>query len=81
MGVGACVSIQFGVLETVKRFFMVIFFDSLKFIILQSLQPPGKKELDLSYIFVAGMVAGLANAIVSIPAEHIRIRIQVFIIF
>ena len=25
IGVGACVSIQFGVLEIVKRFFMVIF--------------------------------------------------------
>lgn len=64
VGLGACVSIQFGVLESTKRFF-------------RSLQPAYKKELDLKYVFLSGSAAGFANSIISIPAEHLRIRMQI----
>jgi len=63
MGVGACVAIQFGILETCKRFF-------------QSLQS-SSKELDLKYVMMSGSVAGFANASIAIPAEHLRIRMQI----
>eukprot|EP01017_Pseudomicrothorax_dubius_P003072 TRINITY_DN10350_c0_g3_i2.p1 TRINITY_DN10350_c0_g3~~TRINITY_DN10350_c0_g3_i2.p1 ORF type:complete len:192 (+),score=34.61 TRINITY_DN10350_c0_g3_i2:125-700(+) len=61
IGVGAAVSIQFGVVEKTKRFFQNLI---------------GAGELPLKYVFVSGAVAGLANSIVSISAEHIRIRLQ-----
>jgi solute carrier family 25 carnitine/acylcarnitine transporter 20/29 len=64
LAVGGCSSIQFGVLETTKRFFL-------------SLQSGTKKELEMRYIFLSGAVAGLANSIISIPAEHLRIRMQI----
>jgi len=64
LAVGACTSIQFGVLESTKRFF-------------SSLQSSKKNELDMKFVFLSGAVAGLANAIVSIPAEHLRIRMQI----
>lgn len=62
-GVGACVSIQFGVVENVKRILKRNFC---------------KEGQDLSFFlnFVAGSIAGVANSSVSIPAEHIRIRMQ-----
>jgi len=64
LAVGACTSIQFGVLESTKRFLL-------------SLQSNKKNGLDMKFVFVSGAVAGLANAIVSVPAEHLRIRMQI----
>jgi len=62
VGVGACVSIQFGVNEACKRIARSI-----------------KKSQDLSLFVLSscGGIAGLTNAIVSIPVEHVRIKLQI----
>lgn len=62
VGVGACVSIQFGVNEACKR-------------ILKKLT--NKDSLSLFQLSSCGGIAGLANSIVSIPVEHIRIKLQI----
>ena len=61
LGVGACVSIQFGVLENSKRF----------------LSKSKNKPLETLDFILCGSIAGMANTIVSSPAEHFRIRMQV----
>jgi len=61
-GVGACVSIQFGVLEYAKRAFM---------------NYNNSKEVSTIQGCMAGSLAGIANTIVSAPAEHLRIKMQV----
>jgi solute carrier family 25 carnitine/acylcarnitine transporter 20/29 len=62
-----CVSIQFGALEYTKRYFSR-----------QNLSKGkgGERGQTLSgdQLFVAGVLAGLANGVVSGPVEHIRIR-------
>lgn len=65
LGVGACVSIQFGVVEALKRQF-------------SSSNVASGKSGDLSYgqFYLAGGLAGLANSFVAGPIEHIRIRLQ-----
>ena len=65
LGVGACVSIQFGVVEALKRHFS------------ESNLSSGRAA-DLSYgqFYLAGGIAGLANSFVAGPVEHIRIRLQ-----
>jgi len=61
------VSIQFGVLEYAKRNFAA-----------QNLARgrggEGGKALSARQLFVAGVLAGLGNGVVSGPVEHIRIR-------
>jgi len=61
LGVGATVSIQFGVNENVKKFIS---------------QRNGGKKFSINELFVSGFLAGFANCIVSTPAEHFRIRMQ-----
>lgn len=67
LGIGVCVSIQFGVLEYAKRIFTV-----------QNLaRGEGGEEgkmLSGGQLVIAGVAAGLANGVVSGPVEHIRIR-------
>lgn len=69
LGIGVCVSIQFGVLEYAKRVFTA-----------QNLaRGEGGEEgkmLSGGQLVIAGVAAGLANGIVSGPVEHIRIRLQ-----
>lgn len=69
LGIGVCVSIQFGVLEYAKRIFTA-----------QNLaRGEGGVEgkmLGGGQLVIAGVAAGLANGIVSGPVEHIRIRLQ-----
>lgn len=61
-GVGACVSIQFGVNEAVKRAILA-----------------RNNQTDLTTVqgCLAGGIAGVSNSVVSSPAEHLRIRMQV----
>ncbi|KAF8268631.1 mitochondrial carrier [Lactarius quietus] len=69
LGIGACVSIQFGVLEYTKRYFASQNLRSGK----------GAAEsavLSSSQLLVAGALAGVGNGFVSGPVEHIRIRLQ-----
>ncbi|KAJ2710752.1 Mitochondrial carrier protein ymc2 [Coemansia spiralis] len=67
VGVGLCVSIQFLVMEHMKRTFARIN-------ITPAGQPPQLTPLQL---YAAGATAGVANSIVSGPVEHIRVRLQV----
>jgi solute carrier family 25 carnitine/acylcarnitine transporter 20/29 len=63
VGIGACVSIQFVVLEATKRHFT-------------SINKKGE-FLSNSQLYLAGAASGLANSVVSGPVEHIRTRLQV----
>ncbi|KAJ2844038.1 Mitochondrial carrier protein ymc2 [Coemansia brasiliensis] len=67
VGVGLCVSIQFLVVEHMKRTFARINGTP-------SNQPPVLTPLQL---YTAGAAAGVANSVVSGPVEHIRVRLQV----
>lgn len=67
LGIGVCVSIQFGAMEYSKRFFgqrNVAHGEG------------GKDGMTLtgSQLFASGVFAGLANGVVSGPVEHLRIR-------
>jgi solute carrier family 25 carnitine/acylcarnitine transporter 20/29 len=66
LGIGLCVSIQFGALEWSKRLFA-------QQNLLQG--KGGERGLTLSggQLYVAGIFAGVANSVVSGPVEHIRI--------
>ncbi|RIB05761.1 mitochondrial carrier domain-containing protein [Gigaspora rosea] len=68
VGIGACVSIQFAVLEHMKRFFNEI-----------NNERNGDKTsvLTNSQLFLSGAAAGIANSVLSGPIEHIRTRLQV----
>ncbi|KAI8967215.1 mitochondrial carrier domain-containing protein [Mycotypha africana] len=63
VGIGACVSIQFVVLEAMKRHFA-------------SVNEKGQL-LSNSQLYLAGAASGFANSFVSGPVEHIRTRLQV----
>lgn len=67
LGIGLCVSIQFGGLEYTKRFFASRNKE-------QGIGGPDGKTLSGAQLFAAGVTAGLANGVVSGPVEHIRIR-------
>ncbi|BFZ58915.1 Mitochondrial carrier protein ymc2 [Savitreella phatthalungensis] len=61
IGVGACVSIQFGVFGAMKRLF-----DGRN----------GGAPLSGGQLYASGALAGAANSIIVGPVEHIRIRLQ-----
>lgn len=67
LGIGVCVSIQFGALEYTKRFFA-------SRNLLNGVGGEDGLALSASQLVVAGVAAGLANGVVSGPVEHIRIR-------
>ncbi|KIM45352.1 hypothetical protein M413DRAFT_338382 [Hebeloma cylindrosporum] len=69
LGIGVCVSIQFGALEYAKRVFA-----SQNLAIGRGGE--GGRSLTGNQLFIAGVFAGLANGVVSGPVEHIRIRLQ-----
>lgn len=66
IGVGACVSIQFGVNEYMKRYFT------------KSNASAGHSDSRLtnSQFYISGAAAGVANSALACPIEHIRIRLQ-----
>ncbi|KAJ2661625.1 Mitochondrial carrier protein ymc2 [Coemansia sp. RSA 1200] len=67
VGVGLCVSIQFLVVEHMKRTFAQI-----------NNTPKGQSPvLSAPQLYMAGAAAGVANSVVSGPVEHIRVRLQV----
>ncbi|KAK9727569.1 Mitochondrial carrier protein ymc2 [Basidiobolus ranarum] len=69
VGVGACVSIQFLVLQAMKRVYTNIN--------LRSGKGADSNMLTLSQLYTAGAAAGVANSIIAGPVEHIRTRLQV----
>ncbi|KAJ2503190.1 Mitochondrial carrier protein ymc2 [Coemansia sp. RSA 1972] len=67
VGVGLCVSIQFLVMEHMKRTFGQI-----------NGTPSGQAPmLTPVQLYIAGATAGVANSVISGPVEHIRVRLQV----
>jgi len=66
LGIGLCVSIQFAGLEYSKRLFSSRNVSS----------GIADGSLTGSQYFASGVIAGLANSVVSGPVEHIRIRLQ-----
>lgn len=65
IGIGACVSIQFGAFHYARRHFEE---SNLK----NSLNP----SLSYSQYYLSGAFAGLTNSLLSGPIEHVRIRLQ-----
>ncbi|KAJ3103824.1 Mitochondrial carrier protein ymc2 [Phlyctochytrium planicorne] len=65
IGIGACVSIQFGALEAAKRHFAA--------------RNPSKdpNALSAGQLYLSGAASGLANSVLSGPIEHVRTRLQV----
>ncbi|KAK4224558.1 putative mitochondrial carrier [Podospora fimiseda] len=61
LGIGACVSVQFGAFHSARRY-------------LESLNPG--TPLSYTQYYAAGAFAGIANTVLSTPIEHIRIRLQ-----
>ncbi|CAO1635245.1 unnamed protein product [Parajaminaea phylloscopi] len=78
LGVGLCVSIQFGVVEKVKRDFAMANARAAGSTDTDALAGVGPKAFPLStaQLYTAGVAAGVANAFVAGPVEHIRIRLQ-----
>ena len=68
VGIGACVSIQFGVNEACKRILKKY---------KKEYNKPNPNNLSLFQLAGCGAIAGLTNAVISIPVEHIRIKMQV----
>lgn len=67
LGIGVCVSIQFGVIEYMKRLFAQQNINS-------GTGGPSGRDLGAGQLVASGVAAGLANGFVSGPVEHIRIR-------
>ncbi|CAI7657832.1 unnamed protein product [Penicillium discolor] len=66
LGVGACVSIQFGAFHGFRQ-------------LLESYNERNNHEsrdLSLTQFYLAGGAAGVTNSVISGPVEHIRIRLQ-----
>lgn len=63
IGVGACVSLQFGVNEYMKRFF-------------RDINGDGSTQLTLIQYYLCGVAGGFTNSFLASPIEHVRIRLQ-----
>lgn len=64
VGIGACVSCQFGINEAMKRYF-------------HSSNGGHDSKLSLRQYYCCGVVSGAANAFLATPIEHVRIRLQI----
>jgi len=65
IGVGACVSIQFGVFEGMRRWYHQ-----------RHARAGQSTQLSSKEFYISGAMAGLISSFVSCPVEHIRIRLQ-----
>ncbi|KAI0391550.1 mitochondrial carrier domain-containing protein [Xylariaceae sp. FL0594] len=65
LGIGACVSIQFGAFGYARRYFETA-----------NLSSSSNSELSYGQYYAAGAFAGVANSVISGPIEHVRIRLQ-----
>ncbi|CAK7271711.1 carrier protein ymc1 [Sporothrix epigloea] len=67
LGIGACVSIQFGAFHQARRWYES-----------RNIASSPTKTGDLSYgqYYAAGAYAGVTNSVLSGPIEHVRIRLQ-----
>lgn len=67
IGVGACVSIQFGVVQYFKGLFRE-----------ENVAKHGKAGLHLTQwqLYASGAAGGIANSVLAAPIEQVRIRLQ-----
>ncbi|KAH9880150.1 hypothetical protein J1614_002176 [Plenodomus biglobosus] len=65
IGIGACVSVQFGGFHYARRAFEA-----------SNVENKGSAQLSYAQYYAAGAFAGIANTALSSPIEHIRIRLQ-----
>lgn len=65
VGIGACVSVQFGAFHQARRWFEA-----------RATRTRGRPQLTYGEYYAAGAFAGVANAGLSGPIEHVRIRLQ-----
>ncbi|CAH0037355.1 unnamed protein product [Clonostachys solani] len=65
IGIGACVSVQFGAFHQARRFLES-----------RNAEKGGPAALSYSQYAAAGAFAGVANSVLSGPIEHVRIRLQ-----
>ncbi|KAK3321575.1 mitochondrial carrier domain-containing protein [Apodospora peruviana] len=74
LGIGACVSIQFGAFHSARRFLEQRRVESAS----HTTSPfiPGVHNLGYGEYYAAGAFAGVANSVISGPIEHVRIRLQ-----
>ncbi|KAI9738228.1 MAG: hypothetical protein M1834_008726 [Cirrosporium novae-zelandiae] len=66
VGIGACVSVQFGAFHYARRWFEGANIE----------KSPLNPGLSYSQYFAAGAFAGITNSVLSGPIEHVRIRLQ-----
>lgn len=66
IGIGACVSIQFGAFYEARRRLQAY----------NASRTPLNSDLSYAQYYAAGAFAGLANSVISGPIEHVRIRLQ-----
>ncbi|KAH7029034.1 mitochondrial carrier domain-containing protein [Microdochium trichocladiopsis] len=71
VGIGACVSIQFGAFGFAKRYL-----ENANAAAASPLNPLKSKDLSYGQYYAAGAFAGVANSVISGPIEHVRIRLQ-----
>ncbi|RYP33754.1 hypothetical protein DL767_004621 [Monosporascus sp. MG133] len=83
LGIGACVSIQFGAFGFAKRYFESanqrahpLSSSSTSAATAAAALTGNKKDLSYGQYYAAGAFAGVANSVVSGPIEHVRIRLQ-----
>jgi solute carrier family 25 carnitine/acylcarnitine transporter 20/29 len=66
IGIGACVSVQFGAFHEARR----------RFEARNAVKNPLYPDLSYGQYYAAGAFAGVANSVISGPIEHVRIRLQ-----
>ncbi|EEH08907.1 mitochondrial carrier protein [Histoplasma capsulatum G186AR] len=66
VGIGACVSVQFGAFHEARR----------QFEELNAKKDPLNTSLSYPQYYLAGAFAGITNSVISGPIEHVRIRLQ-----
>ena len=66
VGIGACVSVQFGAFHYARRQFEQS----------NSTADPTNPTLSYGQYYLSGAFAGVANSVISGPIEHVRIRLQ-----
>ncbi|TVY88662.1 Carrier protein YMC1, mitochondrial, partial [Lachnellula willkommii] len=66
IGIGACVSVQFGAFHEARR----------RFEARNATLNPLNAGLSYGQYYAAGAFAGIANSVISGPIEHVRIRLQ-----
>lgn len=66
IGIGACVSVQFGAFHEARR----------RFEAYNTSKNPLSPDLSYPQYYAAGAIAGITNSVISGPIEHVRIRLQ-----